>query len=129
MFCRLVWQKKFSSSDIVALGFDFERMQRVLNPEHALFSTNPAYDGCLRLAGWDNRNELDWSRLQVWRWNNDFDLKEIKKQKSAIRQAELDVFAFVPLSLLDHVVTDTECPAQVRELHCKRVVIKNLNIW
>ena len=129
MFCRLVREKRLSSFDIVALGYDFDQIRATLNPQYALFSTNPVYDGCLRLADWDARDQLDWNRLCAWRWNNDTDPKVTKRAKSAIRQAELDIFSSIPLQLLAHVVTDIECPCSVKILNCPRVVIRGLSVW
>ena len=129
MFCRLVREKRLSSFDIVALGYDFDQIRSTLNPQYALFSTNPVYDGCLRLADWEARYQLDWNRLSAWRWNNDADPKVTKMAKSAIRQAELDIFSSIPLQLLAHVVTDIECPCSVNSLNCPRVVIKGLSVW
>lgn len=129
MFCRLVRMGVLRSSDIVALGFDFEKLRQNVGAPYWFFDSNPVYEGTRRLMSWENRHSLDWAILCAWRWNNDKESRDSKLAKSAIRQAEIDVKGCVPLTAADHMVVDVGYKESFHGLLCKRIKIRNLHIW
>lgn len=129
MFCRLVRERRLTSADIFALGFNFDTLITQTEAQYILMTTNPAYSGARCLRSWEERFCLEWETLCRWRWNCDNETKRVKRLKSAARQAEVDVFSAIPFSLLDHIVVDASMP-RVDEQLCRKVVrLRKMNEW